>query len=221
MPDSDIAIRTALAVFLLSLVSHASGTPPHFVETLVTDPVALPATDAPDSDAGPVIRDVLTQLPAGFRLPYRETSRVEQEFNWLMRNPDYLDRVFRRAQPYMPHILAQLRARGMPLELALLPVVESAYDPFAYSHGQAAGLWQFIPATATRFGIDQNWWYDGRRDVLDSTRGALDYLERLHQIFDGDWLLAIAAYNSGEGKVRRALRLAGANSSFWELALPR
>ncbi len=223
MPDLRLTIRAALAALVLNSSLPAFAATPHSVETMIDDPIPLPPRPAvaATAEAGQAVADVLAQLPAGFVLPYRDTRTVAQEFDWLMRNPDYLERVFRRAQPYMPHILEQLRARGMPLELALLPVVESAYDPFAYSHGQAAGLWQFIPATASRFGIDQNWWYDGRRDLLDSTRAALDYLERLHEIFDGDWLLAIAAYNSGEGKVRRALRRAGPDASFWELALPR
>ena len=93
----------------------------------------------------------------------------------------------------------------MPLEFALLPVVESAYEPFAYSVSRAAGLWQFIPATGVRFGLKQEWWYDGRRDVIESTRAALDYLQALHDQFDGDWLLAIAAYNVGEAAVQRAI----------------
>jgi membrane-bound lytic murein transglycosylase D len=165
--------------------------------------------------------DLLTRLPVGFRLPYRETRAVAQQFEWYLRNPEYLDRVFERARPYLPYITEQLEQRGLPLELALLPVVESAFDPFAYSHGQAAGLWQFIPATGRRFGLKQNWWYDGRRDVIESTRAACEYLERLHAMFDGDWLLAIAAYNSGEGNVRKAIRRAAAGSTFWELRLPR
>ena len=106
----------------------------------------------------------------------------------------------------------------MPAELALLPVVESAFDPFAYSHGRASGLWQIIPGTGKRLGLEQNWWFDGRRDVLDSTRAALDYLEELNQMFNGDWLLAVAGYNSGEGNVARALKkaaAAGKPQDFW------
>jgi membrane-bound lytic murein transglycosylase D len=106
----------------------------------------------------------------------------------------------------------------MPAELALLPIVESAFDPFAYSHGRAAGLWQIIPGTGKRLGLAQNWWFDGRRDVLESTRAALDYLEDLHRQFDGDWLLAVAGYNSGEGNVARALKkaaAAGKSRDFW------
>ena len=132
--------------------------------------------------------------------------------------------MFTRAQRYLPYILAELERRDMPLELALLPIVESAYDPFAYSHGRAAGLWQMIPGTAKRFGIKQNWWYDGRRDVVDSTRAALDYLEYLEELNDGNWLNAIASYNSGEGNVLRAARnnrKANKSIDFWYLKLPK
>ena len=111
----------------------------------------------------------------------------------------------------------------MPLEFALLPVVESAYEPFAYSVSRAAGLWQFIPATGVRFGLKQDWWYDGRRDVIESTRAALDYLQALHDQFDGNWLLAIAAYNVGEAAVQRAIdynRAHGRPTDFWHLNLP-
>jgi membrane-bound lytic murein transglycosylase D len=135
-----------------------------------------------------------------------DNRRIDAELKWFVSHPDYLSRVFTRAQRYLPHITAELDARDLPLELALLPIVESAYDPFAYSHGRAAGLWQMIPGTATRFGVKQNWWYDGRRDIVDSTRAALEYLDYLHDFNEGDWPRAIASYNSGEGNVRRAVR---------------
>jgi membrane-bound lytic murein transglycosylase D len=169
-------------------------------------------------------RDLLTHLRFGFELEYEDNRRIEMERNWFVRNPDYLDRVFTRAQRYLPYITDEIERRGLPLELALLPIVESAYDPFAYSHGRAAGLWQMIPGTATRFGVKQNWWYDGRRDVVDSTRAALDYLEYLYKLNDGDWLNAIASYNSGEGNVLRSVkrnRSAGKPEDFWNLKLPR
>ncbi|MGB5256651.1 MAG: LysM peptidoglycan-binding domain-containing protein [Woeseiaceae bacterium] len=168
--------------------------------------------------------DVLEKLRAGFELSYEDNPRTAAELKWFARHPDYLNRVFTRAQRYMPYITAELERRGMPLELALLPIVESAYDPFAYSHGRAAGLWQMIPGTAKRFGIKQNWWYDGRRDVVDSTRAALDYLQHLEGLNDGNWLNAIASYNSGEGNVLRAARKnrkAGKPTDFWYLKLPK
>ena len=168
--------------------------------------------------------DLLEILRAGFSLDPVMNNRVQAELNWFIRNPGYLSRVFNRGQRYLPHILDELEARDLPLELALLPIVESAFDPFAYSHGRAAGLWQMIPGTARRFGIEQNWWYDGRRDVIDSTRAALEYLEYLHGFQDGDWLNAIASYNSGEGNVRKAKRRNAARSKptdFWNLSLSR
>ena len=168
--------------------------------------------------------DLLTRLRFGFSLDYDDNRRIELERDWFVRHPDYLERVFTRAQRYLPYITAEIERRGLPLELALLPIVESAYDPFAYSHGRAAGLWQMIPGTARRFGVQQNWWYDGRRDIVDSTRAALDYLEYLHELNEGDWLNAIASYNSGEGNVLRSVkrnRKAGKPDDFWNLKLPR
>ena len=172
--------------------------------------------------AGP--DDALSKLRRNFRLTYTDNPRTAAEKRWFVKHPDYLNRVFTRAQRYMPHIIEELERRDLPLELALLPIVESAYDPFAYSHGRAAGLWQMIPGTAKRFGVQQNWWYDGRRDVVDSTRAALDYLEYLHKFNNGDWLNAIASYNSGEGNVRRAVRRntqKGRPTDFWSLSLPK
>jgi len=169
-------------------------------------------------------RDLLKRLRQGFRLNTPLTDRTKQELKWFASHPEYLDRVLIRGQRYLPHIVAELDARGLPLELALLPIVESAFDPFAYSHGRAAGLWQIIPGTGKRFGIEQNWWYDGRRDPVDSTNGALDYLAYLHNLMDGDWLLAIASYNSGEGNVRKAVRRNRSRekpTDFWNLSLSR
>jgi membrane-bound lytic murein transglycosylase D len=176
-----------------------------------------------DEPAEPEIEDLLERLRGGFALPPVEHASITQQADWFARHPAYLERVFNRARPYLPHVADEVEARGLPAELAFLPVIESAFDPFAYSHGRAAGLWQFIPATGTRFGLKQNWWYDGRRDVVESTRAALDYLEYLHGMFDGDWLLAMAAYNCGEGTVGRAIRnnrSAGQPTDFWSLRLP-
>ncbi len=164
--------------------------------------------------------DLLDRLRSGFALPESDNAAVQREVTWFADHPQYLDRVFERASLYLYHITDELETRGMPADLALLPVVESAFDPFAYSRGRAAGLWQIIPGTGKRLGVEQNWWFDGRRDVLESTRAALDYLEALHEEFNGDWLLAIAGYNSGEGNVERAVRRAtadGRDVDFWDL----
>ena len=173
---------------------------------------------------GEASNDLLAKLRRGFSLDPVMNNRVEAELRWFVRNPKYLDRVFNRAQRYLPYIVDELERRDLPLELALLPIVESAFDPFAYSHGRAAGLWQMIPGTARRVGVRQNWWYDGRRDVIDSTGAALDYLEYLYDLQDGDWLNAIASYNSGEGNVLKAKRRNASRSKptdFWNLSLSR
>jgi membrane-bound lytic murein transglycosylase D len=130
----------------------------------------------------------------------------------------------RRGAPYFYHILSEINRRGLPAELALLPAVESAFDPFARSPQGAAGLWQFMPRTASHMGLRQDTWYDGRRDVVAATAAALDYLTQLQQRFDGDWLLALAAYNAGPTRVQRAIRYNrkhGKPADFWHLQLPR
>jgi len=167
--------------------------------------------------------DLFDRMRAGFALEEVQEPAIDQQLAWFQHNPEYLERVFQRGQRYLYHVITEVEARGMPLEFALLPVVESAYEPFAYSVGRAAGLWQFIPSTGVRFGLKQDWWYDGRRDVIESTRAALDYLQALHDQFDGNWLLAIAAYNVGEAAVQRAIdsnRAHGRPADFWHLNLP-
>jgi membrane-bound lytic murein transglycosylase D len=167
--------------------------------------------------------DLFDRMRAGFAFDEVQEPAIDQQLAWFQHNPDYLERTFQRGQRYMYHIITEVEARGMPLEFALLPVVESAYEPFAYSVSRAAGLWQFIPATGVRFGLKETWWYDGRRDVIESTRAALDYLQALHDQFGGDWLLAIAAYNVGEAGVQRAIdynRERGKPTDFWHLNLP-
>jgi len=143
---------------------------------------------------------------------------------WYADHDEYMARVFKRAQPWIYFISQELESRDMPGELALLPIVESAYDPFAYSSGRALGTWQFISSTAKHYGLKQDWWYDGRRDVWSSTHAALDYLEYLGNMFDGDWLLALAGYNSGENRVARRVRKNRSNgkpADFWNIRLPR
>lgn len=160
-----------------------------------------------------------------FSLPSCDAHEVSQQWaQWYADRPDYMARIFKRAQPWIYHIADELEDRDLPGELALLPIVESAYDPFAYSRGRALGAWQFIAATGRRYGLNQNWWYDGRRDVWASTDAALDYLTELNTRFDGDWLLALAGYNSGENRVERQVarnRAAGKPADFWNIKLPR
>jgi len=153
-----------------------------------------------------------------------DNSRVRAHLNWFKKHQGYMDRVATRAERYMYYIAEQIDVRDIPGELALLPIVESAFDPFAYSHGRASGVWQFIPSTGRDFGLKQDWWYDGRRDISASTVAALKYLEALQREFKGDWLLALAAYNTGAGNVRKAIRKnkrKGKATDFWSLKLPR
>ena len=148
---------------------------------------------------------------------------VAAQLNWFANHPDFLERTFGRAELWLYYIVGQLEQRDMPRELALLPVIESAFEPYAYSRARASGLWQFISDTGRRFGLKQDWWYDGRRDPIEATRAALDYLQALHDEFNGDWLLAIAAYNCGELAVSRAIernQRAGKPTDFWHLKLP-
>lgn len=144
--------------------------------------------------------------------------------DWFKKNPDYLTRVTKRAQPYLHLVTTQVEQAGLPIEIALLPIVESAYYPFSYSHSTASGLWQFIPSTGKLYGLQNNWWYDARRDVLASTKAAVRYLKNLNKLFKGDWLLAIAAYNSGPGRVQKAIAKntrQGSPTDFWHLDLPK
>lgn len=189
----------------------------------------LPLEDGDTSSPQPIASadgaDLWQRMRTGFTLDLDiENNRISVQRNWYARNQAYLDRVATRAERYLHYIVEQAEQRNMPLELALLPVVESAFDPFAYSHGRAAGAWQFIPGTGRHFGLDQNYWYDGRRDITASTDAALEYLQQLADRFDGDWLLALASYNSGAGTVSKAIRYnkqRGRPTDFWNLNLPR
>ncbi|MGB8328337.1 MAG: transglycosylase SLT domain-containing protein, partial [Steroidobacteraceae bacterium] len=167
--------------------------------------------------------DLFDRIRSGFRLEDEDRRAIDSQATWYANNPEYLERVFSRAELYLYQIVSDAETRGMPLELALLPVVESAFEPYAYSSSRASGLWQFVPGTGSRFGLKQDWWYDGRRDVVESTRAALDYLQYMHDRFDGDWLLAVAGYNCGEACVAHAVRVnraAGRPIDFWSLKLP-
>jgi len=166
--------------------------------------------------------DLFDRVRAGYALPDTRHYAVDREVEWYRSRPDFLDRTFRRGARYLHHIVTELERRDMPLELALLPVVESAFNPVAYSRSHAAGLWQFIPSTGKHYGLTQNWWIDERRDVLRATDAALNYLQYLHRYFKGDWYLAIAAYNGGEGTVGRAVKRnaeAGRPTDFFSLDL--
>lgn len=199
------------------------------------DEVVLPSVEESDLDDSDVatgqysdeelaaLGNLWDRLRKGAQLDTSvDNERIEVQRNWYLKNSDYLERMSRRATRYLYYTVSEAERRNMPTELALLPVIESAYDPFAYSHANAAGMWQFIPGTARYMGVKQNEWFDGRRDIIESTRAAYDFLNLLYQKF-GDWQLVLAAYNAGPGAVQRAIdrnRADGLPTDFWSLRLP-
>ncbi|MDH5388026.1 MAG: LysM peptidoglycan-binding domain-containing protein [Gammaproteobacteria bacterium] len=175
--------------------------------------------------SSPVHETVWQHLRAGFKLEsHIDQKLLQSELAWYAKHKDYIQRVMKRSDPFLHYILSEAEKYDMPTELVLLPIVESAFKPFAYSHGRASGLWQFIPATGRLYGLKQNWWYDGRRDIYASTQAAFKFLNNLNKIFKGDWLLALAAYNSGPGTVLKAIRKnkkRNKPTDFWSLDLPK
>ena len=163
-------------------------------------------------------------IAANFQLPhYTNNPEVLRQIHWFQSHPAYFTKIANQGQPYIQYIYQQVKMHGLPGELVLLPMIESAYDPFAYSWVGAAGLWQMMPATGSNFGLKQDWWYDGRKDIVSSTQAALDYLTYLETFFNGNWPLAIAAYNSGEGTVQHAIdrnAQRNHNTDFFSLNLP-
>lgn len=169
-------------------------------------------------------QDVWQRIAMQLEMPIPEHKKVDYYRTWYLKHPRHLETVSKRAEPFLHLITEKIEQRGLPLELALLPIVESSFDAFAYSHGSAAGLWQFVPGTGKMYGLEQNFWYDGRRDVAASTEAALDYLTYLNKRFDGNWSHAVAAYNSGGGRVSSAIRKnkkLGKPIDFFSLDLPK
>lgn len=166
--------------------------------------------------------DLWLRIKEGYGMPELSSEYTRNHESWYAARPDYVKRMVARSQRYLYHIVEEVEKRGMPTEIALLPMVESAFNPQAYSRSKASGIWQFIPSTGKDFGLKQNWWVDNRRDVTAATNAALTYLQRLHVMF-GTWDLALAAYNAGEGTVRRAIernRKQGLPTDYESLTLP-
>lgn len=181
---------------------------------------AAPSAGAIDLTSEP--GDLFERLRTGFAMPNISSDLVLYQQQWYTNRPDYLRRVVERSGRYMHHIIEELEKRGMPTELALLPMVESAYNPMAYSPSHASGLWQFIPSTGKNYKLEQNWWVDERRDIVASTSAALDYLQAIYEMH-GDWHLALASYNWGEGAVGRAIgknKAKGLPTDYLSLTMP-
>lgn len=210
------------------VVSFAANAQERLFVNVAGQPPAAPAE--PASSAGhPAIEKLLTQpanlwerLRSGFAMPALDHRLVAQHEAWYASRPELVRAILTRARLYLHFIAEEVERRGLPTELALLPLIESGFDPMALSPAQASGLWQFIPATATRYNLEQNATYDARRDIVASTRAALEYLEFLHRLY-GDWLLALASYNWGEQAVGRVIeqsRARGQPAAFSNLSLP-
>ncbi|MCB5197077.1 LysM peptidoglycan-binding domain-containing protein [Deefgea salmonis] len=170
----------------------------------------------------PAEADIWARVRKGFAIPDIDSPLVSKWENYYASRPDYLNRIISRSTPYLYFVVEEVEKRGMPMEMALLPMIESAYNPKALSSAQAAGMWQFIPATGKRYGLERTWWYDGRRDVVAATGAALSYLQEIHGLFD-DWQLALASYNWGENAVRRAVdrnQAAGLSAGYSDLRMP-
>jgi membrane-bound lytic murein transglycosylase D len=195
----------------------ASSVPADLADAASLAPVAEPV-----AQPGAQQNDLWQRIRNGYALPEMDSPLIARHEQWYADRPDYVARMMERAQRYLFYITEEVEKRGMPTEIALLPMIESAYNPSAYSIGNASGIWQFIPSTGRNFGLQQNWWYDGRRDIVSATKGALDYLQKLHDQF-GDWQLALAAYNWGEGAVERAQehnRKRGLPTDYASLRMP-
>jgi membrane-bound lytic murein transglycosylase D len=199
--------------------ANASPLPPFDGETrVIKDPLRRMATI--DRTIPP--DDLWERVRRGFAVQDLDSPLVRDKTAYYAANQAYLQRVFDRSRLYLYHIVEEIEKRGLPTELALLPMVESAFNPLAYSRSHASGLWQFIPGTGKRYELTQNWWYDGRRDIVDSTAAALEYLTRLYDMH-GDWQLALASYNWGENAVARAIaknRAAGLPTDYSHLKMP-
>lgn len=178
--------------------------------------------DLPSESSG---QPIWPLVRAQFKLQQSAKSRnLNQEIQWFKRNASYIHRSFNRGSPYLTLILDEIKQRQLPGELLLIPVIESAYDPFAYGQGGASGMWQFMPGTARHLGLKRTAWYDGRRDVIASSRTALQYFETLNKTFNGNWLYTLAAYNAGSGTVEQAIqanRRRGRSTDFWSLPIPK
>ena len=221
-PRSLLALVLSLSFFVATPGAQAASEDDD-IPASVANAEALPADDSSSVEELGVPSDVWERIRRGYAMPVLQSKLVDRWVDFYTKDPAYLRRMSERAGQYLYHIVEEIENRGMPTELALLPFVESAFQAEALSRAKAAGLWQFMPATGKAYDLAQNLWRDDRRDILESTRAALDYFEYLHGMF-GDWHLALAAYNWGEGSVQRAIQRAKRRkqpTDYLHLRMPR
>jgi membrane-bound lytic murein transglycosylase D len=224
-----------ISLFLLfSGCASLTDSPTDVEETIVhTPPVEDDTIEESSEPVAPVFvenilpseaEDVWHRIRIQLQFAPSNHERVQNRVDWYLKHPNYMETITKRAEPFLYYIVNEVERRGLPIELALMPLIESDFDTSAYSHKHASGLWQLTPLIAKHYGVKIGPWYDGRQDVIDATNAALDFLTYLHKRFDGNWYHAIAAYNTGEGRVARAIRnnkKQGKSTDFFHLKLPR
>ena len=233
-----MATAPALSGYVIAPPTAPAAVPPQAATSASVPVVAstpmlapLPATAAKDAPLVGVVSEISADVPpadiwdrirAGYAMEDLDDPLVAKWEKYYADRPEYMARIVERSSKYMFYIVTELERRGMPLEIALLPMIESAFNPIANSSAKASGIWQFIPSTGVNYGMKQDWWSDNRRDIVQATNGAIDYLSKLHGMF-GDWQLALASYNWGEGSVGRAVqksKASGGAGTYLALNMP-
>ena len=216
---SNSLLRTLVLILFFSITTNAQSE---------TNALGQKITVIDQKENSNVIKNtykysIWPRINNGYQMKERPSRRIRNFEKWYSKRPEYVERMLSRSEKYLFYVVGEVEKRNMPMEIALLPMIESAYNPIATSRQKAAGMWQFIPSTGRVYGLEQNWWVDNRRTVIKSTNAALNYLEKLHKEF-GTWELALASYNAGEGRVGRAIKRNKRNkksTGYYSLRLPR
>lgn len=215
--------RFSYLCLILSVLGGCSSLPSQKPKPVEEPLVILPEVIEPELIEKPP-ENLWIDIVGGYGLPEISDQKIDKNLRWISKHPSYMNKVTKQGEPFLFYIVQQMRENEIPLELTLIPIVESAFNPFVQSRSKALGLWQFVPRTGRHFGLQQNALYDSRRDVIASTDAAVRYLKHLNKLFDGDWLLTMAAYNAGEGTVKRAMaknKKQGKPTDFWSLSLSK